>query len=462
MDIQTAWVKPPTQIGGLDHLAVQAPCINVYGRMLPGITNVTDRARYYSFYPWIVWALEQTGHRYDDIFIDHYRKADCLFTLIAERHAHTSGNDRNVHAAATIGSANLAKQISAMKEGKSVRLSDFSHREDGRHKYFKNKLGGLGQYYLGVFREMNIMDGTASSGIKNTNQIGKALAEAMDKNVERSLFLQTIKDDVVSPDRLDQLNSFCPCQLQNSEEEHGLLCDLLFVKGMFSDTDMLPRRRTLQTMLYLSGNLFKQNESIDLNNFRGCVYSGAGPNGSSLELPERLHNNLKRWAVYQRNELLSIAMQGIFYVILDCYEESGMRLDSVDDLCQWFMSTPEINEISNTFNLNSKVEDLIENCMEWLPNLSNWTEKDHEMQLANSISLLSGQNKSESNRITIMQSALKVLVALSYRSEIREGYDDFVFPGNYFHYYPINLKSFLYHVDKTWKNLTLKDLFSVT
>lgn len=31
------------------NLAVQAPCINIYGRMLPGITIVTDRARYYSF-----------------------------------------------------------------------------------------------------------------------------------------------------------------------------------------------------------------------------------------------------------------------------------------------------------------------------------------------------------------------------------------------------------------------------
>ena len=97
-------MKPPKQIGGLDHLSVQAPCINLYGKLLPGITNVTDRPRYYSFYPWVVWALEQRGFRnYDDAFIDSYRKADSLFTLIAGRHAHVSGNDRDSHAAATIG-----------------------------------------------------------------------------------------------------------------------------------------------------------------------------------------------------------------------------------------------------------------------------------------------------------------------------------------------------------------------
>ena len=78
MQIETAWVKPPPQVGGLDHLAVQAPCINIYGRMLPGITNVTDRARYYSFYPWLIWAFDQEGFRkYDDEFIERFRRADC-------------------------------------------------------------------------------------------------------------------------------------------------------------------------------------------------------------------------------------------------------------------------------------------------------------------------------------------------------------------------------------------------
>ena len=80
MDITTSWVKPPNAIGGLDHLAVQAPCISLYGKMLPGITNVTDRARYYSFYPWVIWSLEKNGHHYSDTFIDLFRKADCLFT----------------------------------------------------------------------------------------------------------------------------------------------------------------------------------------------------------------------------------------------------------------------------------------------------------------------------------------------------------------------------------------------
>jgi IS66 C-terminal element/Transposase IS66 family len=88
MQTETAWVKPPLQVGGLDHLAVQAPCTNIYRRMLPGITNVTDGARYYSFHPWVIWAFDKAGHReFDDNFIKRFRRADCLFCLIAQRRA---------------------------------------------------------------------------------------------------------------------------------------------------------------------------------------------------------------------------------------------------------------------------------------------------------------------------------------------------------------------------------------
>ena len=114
MNVQTDWVNPPEAINGQDHLAVQAPCINLYGRMLPGITNATDRARYYTFYPWVIWELEERGYLYGEKFIDRFRKADCLFTLIAGRHAFTVGGEHEIHAAATVGSDNLSKQLKAI------------------------------------------------------------------------------------------------------------------------------------------------------------------------------------------------------------------------------------------------------------------------------------------------------------------------------------------------------------
>jgi hypothetical protein len=457
MSVVTAWVKPPAQIGGLDHLAVQAPCINIYARLLPGITNVTDRARYYSFYPWIVWALEQAGHRYNDAFIDQYRKADCLFTLIAERHAHVTGRDRDDHAAATVGSLNLAKQIAEIRGGKSVRLSDFAHRDEGRHKYFKNKLGGLGQYYLGVFSELSIMAGTLISGVKNTNQVGAAIAQAMDKSVDRGRFLEVIRNDIVSAEDLDQLSDFCPCHLPVRIQERDLLSDLFFARALFADTDMLPRRRSLQVIMHLADHLAQQRIAIDLEHFRGCLYSGALPGGIPLELPERLQHTRRLWAVYHRNELLSLAAQGLFFVVLDAYQESGMCFHSLEALCDWFVSTPEVEALRAKLDLETTVEEFAGISSEWLPPLGDWTHENHEIQLANMAARLSRQGKSERNRSLILESALRILVALTVRPETQEGYGDLAFPAQYFQHYCINLRSLLHHAEDTWKTLTLRD-----
>lgn len=456
MELFTSWVRPLIQTGGLDHLAVQAPCINIYGRLLPGITNVTDRARYYTFYPWIIWALEQAGYRFNKDFIDKYRRADCLFTLIAHRHSHTTKTDHEDHAGATIGSANLAKQLSEIKENKSVRISDFSHNEEIGKKYFKNKLGGLGQYYLGVFRELNIMDGSVGAGIKNTNQFGKIMAEAMDQGVNKHLFLKTLNEDLVSVNRLDDLSSFCPCQLNSNPREQRILSDLFFVRGLFSDPEMMSRRNSLQTILHLANELAKQNISISLEQFRGCTYSNALPNGEIFELPEKLNQNRRRWAVYQTNELLSLAVQGIFYVLLDVYADSDSRIDSIEDLCQWFLKAPEIEHISAAFNLSITIKELEKIADHWLPEFTDWTNEHHEVQLASRIFSLCKKDKTVDNRSAILEAALKVLIALKKRPECQGGYLDFVFPGNYFQVYPINLESFLLHSCKTWNDLTVR------
>ena len=83
-DATTGWVLPPNPIGGLDHLGVQAHCTALYAQLLPGITNVTDRARYYSFHPWVLRQFEQ---RYSDhspgAFNRVLRRAECLFALAA-------------------------------------------------------------------------------------------------------------------------------------------------------------------------------------------------------------------------------------------------------------------------------------------------------------------------------------------------------------------------------------------
>jgi hypothetical protein len=232
---------------------------------------------------------------------------------------------------------------------------------------------------------------------------------------------------------------------------------MLFVNGQFFNQNALARRRTLKMFLSLADNLAECGVSIDIDQFRGCSYSGALPNLTPWLLPDHLKKNRQHWAIYQRNEILSLAVQGIFYVILDAYEESGERFQSVDELVHWFLVQPEVEQLSSFSPLDSSVVSLKIAADSWLPVLKDWGNDNHEVHLANQIEALCRKKKSVGTRSDILLACVKVLIALQFRPETAEGYGDFVFPPNYLHAYPINLQSFNHHSNNTWGNLTLRE-----
>jgi hypothetical protein len=460
MQVETAWVKPPLQVGGLDHLAVQATCINIYGRLLPGITNVTDRARYYSFYPWLIWAFDKAGHReFDDAFVERFRRADCLFCLISQRHAAMSGGDADDHAAAMVGSDTLAVIAKTLGADGAIRLSDFSLREGAKKRYFANKLGGLGQYYLGVLRELSIIDGDSTAGVRYTRQLGSVIAEQMDSSVNRTLFMKVADADLVTAAELDALHGFCPCQLCNNPGERKILGELFFVRDRFQNTEAVPRRRSLKIILQLADLLCANGEQLSEALFRACTYSGNLPGGATWTVPPALSKTREKWAIYARNELLSIAVQGLFYALLDAYEASGIRMDASTDIANWFTEQPEVIEALDEFGKEKTFSDCVADSKNWLPALADWNEKMHEVQLTERITALSRGNKSAESRKTIVSAALRTLIALARRTNSADRqYADLVFEADYFRYYPINLESFARYVSGSWASSTIGDV----
>lgn len=460
MPTVTAWVKPPLQVGGLDHLAVQATCINIYGRLLPGITNVTDRARYYSFYPWLVWAFDKVGHReFNDDFVERFRRADCLFCLVSQRHAYVCGGDADDHAAAMVGSDTLAGVARALGEDRTIRLSDFSLREGAKKRYFGNKLGGLGQYYLGVLRELSIIDGDAAAGVRYTRQLGSPIAEQMDCGVNRDLFMKVVDKDRVTAAELDALHGFCPCQLRHNPGEQKILGELFFVRDRFHDTEALPRQRSLKLILQLADLLYGEGEQLSEPLFRACTYSGSLPGGRPWAVPSVLSNTREIWAIYARNELLSIAVQGIFYALLDAYETSGLRMDANSDIANWFAGQPEALEALDELGQQRSFSECVADSKRWLPGLADWTEKMHEVHLTERIVVLSRGQKSAESRKQIVSAALRTLIALARRTNVADRqYAELVFEPDYFDYYPINLESFARHVSGSWASLTIGEV----
>ena len=319
MAIKTSWVLPPHTIGGLDHIGTQGPCILIYSQLLPGITNVTDRARYYSFYPWLIRSYaERDSHRENfNAFLEAYRKADCLFTMIAERHAQVMGDDAARHGPAMVGRDTLNDAVRLIGEGKSVRLSTYATREDSDKRYFANKLGGLGQYYAGTLTQLDILAVVDKPWLSYTHERGGPIAQAFDMGVDGRSFWQAVDADTVSARTLDALQDFCPCCLPNRQGERDALLDILFDRKSEFEAEGVQRRKSLALLLHLAGALQAvELSAVDEPTFRAAVYTETLADGTTWCPPASLAHTRSAWAYYVRNDLMSIAMQKAFAISL--------------------------------------------------------------------------------------------------------------------------------------------------
>jgi len=463
MPTRTAWVKKPYHTKGLDPLGVQAPSINIYTQLLPGITNVTDRARYYSFYPWVVWAYNQAdSKRTHDDFILWLRRADCLFTLVAIRHRITQrGDDHLLHDAGLIGTQTLRRVVADLGDDDEIALSDFTTLEEGdANRYFKNPLGGLGQYYLGTLAALGLM-GRQGREVGYTN-LGVRLAEAMDSSVNRELFAEAIRSDRVNAQILDQLAAFCPCGLSDSVAERNLLLDLFFNRESVYGLDGDVRRDSLRLLFHLISSLVTRDSeggpAFDQYTFRSACYSGALPDGRPWILPEGLDHARRGWAVYQGNELLSLAAQCVFWVVLRTLEETLPAVHSTEDLTSWFKGTDwvarAVRELdSDTFS------SALARVRKELPERGKHDQPAHELSLAEELRLAVAGGETSSYPSVLSLSAQILLSLIARDDHTGDPYEPLAFPGDYFSLYPINLHSLRKHAGTTWRNLPIPEWF---
>ena len=251
----TAWVGRPVHRTGLDNLGTQQPCVLIYSYLLPGITNVTDRAIYYGFYPWFIRAFVRRRPDADgNYFRTELRKADCLLTLIAQRHGFiTSDAYGGRHGGACPGTQKLGPAIHGLASGESLSLSRFADRaETNGDRYFKNPLGGLGQYYLGALRdEMGVLNGDARVGIQFIHEIADPIADDFASEAEEALFFKALEKDTLSSPDLDNLVAFCPCALADGKrpKAQARLIELVFGDSSLDQQKSNRRRSALALLL---------------------------------------------------------------------------------------------------------------------------------------------------------------------------------------------------------------------
>jgi len=466
VNFTTEWLKPPPQIKGQDPLGVRAPCENIYSQLLPGITNVTDRADLYAFYPWLIWALEQhEGPLKKKPFFETLRRAECLQTLIGNWHTNHTEEASWRHGAGLVGRDKLTPALASLEAGKSLKLSTYATQdEESGTRYFKNKLGGLGQYYLGPLRDLGIVEGDVKE-IKYVTERGGILARSFDRRVNRRLFFETLEKDRISVEDLKALRQFCPCYLTKNDAKREALVDLFFNRAnAFFVAANDSRRESLFLILDLTSQLENDNnpatsprDLVDL--FRACTYSAALPSGATWDTKTALKTNREGWQKYVRNELLSIAVQSFFWGGLRELFTQGIRLQTSETYADWFTLT--FDETVLRRDLNEQFGSALDKCKNGLLPLTGWIEESHEVQLGWMLNDIQNSFEPVDATANVVATATNLLLTLAAREEsTQSAYVGFVPHLNYLRYYPINLDSFAENCRTIWPSMSVRDVLA--
>jgi len=383
MDVPTtAWVGRPVRRTGLDNLGTQQPCVLIYSYLLPGITNVTDRAIYYGFYPWFIRAFV---NRYADAdgnrFRAELRKADCLLTLIAQRHgAITPDVDGGRHGGACPGTQKLGPAVQELSPRQSLSLSRFADRSDSNaDRYFKNSLGGLGQYYLGALRdEMGVLNGDARMGIQFIHEIADPIADDFASKEEEALFFKSLEANKVSLSDLDDLVAFCPCSLADGGRPNAQarLIELIFGDSRLDQPKSRRRRNALGLLLSYLDECGGSPTSDPIQSFLTACYGASLDGTSAWVLPHDYEVVRRSWALYVRNEMLSLAWLGLFKASLDCLDGLPKPISSVAQAADWLLTQDEFS-----YRPQLDFDELIAEESDNLPVLNVSGDREHEVQV---------------------------------------------------------------------------------
>lgn len=455
MSISTSWVKPAPTVAGQDHLGTQAPCVSIFTDLLPGITNVTSRARYYSFYPWLLWSY---GRRYADHDTEHLqrtlRRAECLFALVGASHGVAREEHPDLHGAAMVGREALVPALENLTAGDQLRLSTHATLDEGKARYFMNPLGGLGQYYFGPLRDAGILGGeTRTRQVRFTPERGAPLAEAFDKGNDGDAFFNLLEKDACTLADLDALASFCPCGLKSNQAEQTALVELFFDRTGAQGAEAHPRRMTLGLLLDLTRSGQRREDTSFESEFRASVYSGAFADGSPWAVPEPMRVVRRGWGVYQRNELLSLVAQTLFWVALEtAISTRQTQAPDSHGVAKLVMTSAAGKALGSASR--ETFASHVERARRELPPLNQWDDGDHEMQEAWRV--LYAARERPADTTAALQGAVRVLLALVARGVEGDPYDGCTFQVGYFDRYPINLRSVLARATSSWSAMSLE------
>lgn len=311
-------------VGGEDHLGVEGAAQSRQQYLLPGIITVTDRARYYSFYAWVLkrfLELPGSSRLIDDFKGPFFRRHEVAFIAACYSH-HLDGTPLGGLIGAGVNSYK-ARQL--WEESNSLSLD---------YDYFQHKLGGFGQYYRSPMEEMGIIAPNKHPGwVYRLTTRGKELADAFEHSVADTSYFRALQqkgelERITRQAAKTYGEVACLCQQALGRgEDQELLRDAFF---RFDDTSTdgphVRRRQALGVVLDLVQGAGRKMERYML---RPALYLGEyGPN--LLYRPSaEIARWVARWKMVEIRHLYTFGLQNLFaaFLLYLSEQEAGLTFD---------------------------------------------------------------------------------------------------------------------------------------
>lgn len=339
------------QDSGLDPLGMQRPIEAIYQALIPGISTITLRYRYYSFFALILKYYEDNiRHNDPEEFRFFQRRCEALFALICcygATELGITGSDWATKTLNEIGAYSAPERIIEFSIGAD-------QNADATLRYLKNKGGAFGAIYSTQMSEMGLVH-FPEQGQPNPNPVcsdtALKLAEtiALELDGKASDFFQIVEAGSVSGEALGALEAMKPSMLKSGSDEHRMLMDILLAKaGAPSEADIM-RRNTLLMLLEFVGTLrfVPRAEQVKWQWFEN------DPEQSPIfgqQAPQL-------WFLYQACDLMRLSYETILYGALTLLEAAPRGRMSLAELTDEIAEFAEIPAEESWEDFSSRVND---------------------------------------------------------------------------------------------------------
>ncbi len=345
------WAKSGDFVRGRDPLGIQNSSIAVYSLLLPGMTNLTLRLRYYGFYLWLLEAYHQLPKKnnFRQSARGQYnfiRRAELMLSYLM---VNKFPKEQSV-----IGSNYTTKKI---KKSDGVAYYNIALGADKLPKTIKGNVywdyssGAFGQYYVGSLMALQLVIAKSDNYFERTEkglQLAQAYAESIKKDEAKNLFLKRIMEGRLYIEDIEVLLDFSLNKdITNSTEEAFYFSMLLEHDGEKNRkiTGELPNQRKETLVLFLN-YLSKNKEVNSWKNLPLSLYSDY-----QAKNDEPVNEAQLGWYYYYLNELVHYSLEAVFWGMLEEMRKQSRTIQSYIDYIAQSVTEHELENINDLANL---------------------------------------------------------------------------------------------------------------